>query len=239
MPYITPESAIGAGQSVEISIPVDLHLRGAILGQILDLCRPYFWEQTTGISVADTVAAMEEILESISTFSACSGGSMPDYTLQSTDTLVADASSYTLTNLDQLDGRDLRIEWMLAGNGAGEKNFEFICNGLTTSIYFVDCTRFRTSTSYYSGISTYARLSGAIRRADAESDVYSHIMLDIPNWKDNDRFPLITGHYGHFVANGLFACEVRDITDLQSMTFNAQSGDIIAGSRVAVYTRGT
>ncbi len=61
MPYITPQADPPDTSCRRIFIPNDNFMVAAIMGQILELTEANNWEQTTGISIADTTALWETI----------------------------------------------------------------------------------------------------------------------------------------------------------------------------------
>lgn len=55
MPYITPDTTPPDSNCRRLFVPNDTRMIAAILGQILELTEARNWEQTTGISVAETI----------------------------------------------------------------------------------------------------------------------------------------------------------------------------------------
>lgn len=76
MPYITPEQTPPSSNCRRLFVPNDTHMLAAILGQVLELTEVENWEQTTGITVAETVAFWETIYTQFSQGSFCMIGAI-------------------------------------------------------------------------------------------------------------------------------------------------------------------
>jgi len=76
MPYITPASTPPASNCRRLFVPNDVRMIAAILGQILELSEAENWEQTTGISVAETIAFWDKIYLQFSEGTFCMIGSV-------------------------------------------------------------------------------------------------------------------------------------------------------------------
>lgn len=194
------------------------------------------WETGTW----DTIAAkLSQVQERISHDGyTCPGGGDPDYTLHDDITLVSDATTYTLEDLDLLSGLDLRVVMLLAGTSTNERNLSIRINGLTTSIYNFQETRFGTATGYTRTTTTSFNLLSAVMRTATPQEYYSHVILDILRWKDSDRFPLLLSRWANDTDNSIGKCHVQSVTDVSSLTFFLSAGDIKTGSKFAVYARG-
>jgi len=64
MPYITPEQTPTGDTCWCFVLPDDPHFRAAFFGAVSELMKTYNWEQTTGITVQETVAIALEMYES-------------------------------------------------------------------------------------------------------------------------------------------------------------------------------
>ncbi len=194
------------------------------------------WETGTW----DTIAAkLSEVQERISHDGyVCPEGDDPDYTLHDDITLVSDATTYTLEDLELLPGRDLRIELLIAGTSTSNRDLRVRINGLTTDIYNFQEVRHSLSTGYTRNTDTFFKMTTAVYKTETPQNFYSGIFIDIPAWKDDDRYPLLMVRGVTDTLTTLSKCHVQDITDLQSMSFFLSTGDIKTGSKIAVYSRG-
>lgn len=61
MPYITPDTTPPDSNCRRLFVPNDTRMIAAILGQILELTEARNWEQTTGITVVETIAFWDAI----------------------------------------------------------------------------------------------------------------------------------------------------------------------------------
>lgn len=211
------------------------------MGQVLELTEAENWEQTTGITVAETVAVWSDIYDDLVLMATCNppGGGDVDYELQDDITLVSDATTYTLSDLDLLSGRDLRIEILLAGTDASKRYLRLRINALTTSIYWYQQVWFGTASNYRRLTTTYFEMRGVALGSTTPQNMYGYVVLDIPRWKDDDRYPVIAfeGYSDDVTHKG--KCHVQSVVDVQSIDLFLNVGDIKAGTKIAVYTRGT
>ncbi len=104
MPYLTPENTPANIRCWRLSIPVDEQFLGAILGQLLELTQAWNWEQTTGISVDDTVVLALEMFDEFSVGSFCMIGSLVHYVTNSPPpgVLLCDGTQYLRVNYPDL-----------------------------------------------------------------------------------------------------------------------------------------
>ncbi len=79
MAYITPENTPANARCWRLFIPRDRQILGAILGQLLELTASWNWEQTTGISVAETQALMQTMFDKFSVGDYCMIGALIHY----------------------------------------------------------------------------------------------------------------------------------------------------------------
>ncbi len=96
MPYLTPEITPPNTRCWRLNIPRDKQILGAILGQLLDLTASHNWEQTTGITVDETIALMQKMFDDFSIGSYCMIGSLIHYVTINppTGVLKCDGSQY-------------------------------------------------------------------------------------------------------------------------------------------------
>lgn len=71
MAYITPETTPPDATCRRLFVPPDTRMIAAILGQVLELTEAENWEQTTGITVAETIAFWDDIYLQFSQGDAC------------------------------------------------------------------------------------------------------------------------------------------------------------------------
>jgi len=83
VPYLTPENTPVDNRCWRINIPDDVQVRAVVIGHLLQLTHDYNWEQTTGISVVDTVALMQTMFDDFSVGSFCMIGSLIHYVTNS------------------------------------------------------------------------------------------------------------------------------------------------------------
>ncbi len=238
MPYITPPSLPSGVKCRQIEIPNNDACNAAVVGAIYELTRAYNWEQRDGETVEDTVALFQTMFDSFSLLPECSPGGSVDYQLQDDITLVADATSYTLTDLDLLSGRDLRIEISGASATSGRRHLRVRVNSLTTSIYAYNMHQWRNSVFYYTGTTTSFEMRDCLPLKTTPQNYFGYMVIDIPNWKDTDKYPLLTALWNGDGRQGRGHAYVKAVTDVQSMTLFSSSGDLLAGTKIAVYTRG-
>ncbi len=238
MAYITPATLPVGVTCRELEIPDNDDCNAIVVGALYELTRKYNWEQRSGETVDDTVALFQTMFNTFMMLPECSAGGAVDYELQSEDTLISDVTTYTLSDLDLLSGRDLRIDWLMAGTSTGNRDLRIRINGLETDIYHFQETRFSLGTGYTRNVDTFWKLETAVYKTETPQDYYSNIVVESPLWKDDDRYPILSARNFNDTINSLSKCHVQSVTDLQSMTFYLSSGDIKAGSKVAVYTRG-
>lgn len=222
----------------ELEVPDNDDCNAIVVGALYELTRQYNWEQRGGETVEDTVALFRTMFNTFMMLPECSAGGDVDYDLQSDYTLVSDATTYTLADLDLLAGRDLRIEWLMAGTTTGNRDLRIRINGLETDIYHFQETRFSLGTGYTRNTDFFWKLETAVHRTETPQDYYSYLVIESPLWKDDDRYPILKARNFADTINSFSKCHVKEVTDLQSMTFYLSAGDIKAGSKVAVYTRG-
>ncbi len=96
MAFITPLITPVDTRCWRLSIPRDRDIQGVILGHLLQLTHDYNWEQTTGISVAETVSLMQEMFDDFSVGSFCMIGSLIHFVTNSppVGVLLCDGTQY-------------------------------------------------------------------------------------------------------------------------------------------------
>lgn len=104
MPYITPNTTPPASNCRRLFVPNDSFMLAAILGQILELAEERNWEQTTGISVAETIAFWETIYLQFSQGIFCMIGSVVAIINDSTPDhmLLCDGSNFDRVDYPEL-----------------------------------------------------------------------------------------------------------------------------------------
>ncbi len=238
MPFITPDTLPGATQCRELVVPDNDACNAAIIGAIYELTRPYSWEQRGGASVADTTALFQTMFDTFSQLPECSAGGAVDYEKHADITLSVDATTYTLSDLDLLSGRDLRIETLMVNTGGGRRNLSVVVNGLTTAIYEYQYTLFGTAAGFTRSTATAFSIGAGTLPDDTPQEEYGYVTLDIPRWKDTDRFPVILAHSLNDINTGLGKCLVHEVDSVQSITFSVAVNDLKQGSHIVVYSRG-
>lgn len=104
MPYITPDATPPSSNCRRLFVPNDTRMIAAILGQVLELTEARNWEQTTGITVAETIAFWDAIYIQFSQGDFCMIGAIvailndniPDHML------LCDGSSFAKTDYPEL-----------------------------------------------------------------------------------------------------------------------------------------
>lgn len=76
MPYITPDTLPSVWNCRRLLIPDDTRMLAAILGQLLELTEPENWEETTGITVAETVTFWQDTFDAFSMGDFCMIGAI-------------------------------------------------------------------------------------------------------------------------------------------------------------------
>lgn len=104
MPYITPNATPPDSNCRRLFIPNDGFMIAAILGQILELTEAENWEQTTGISVAETIAFWETTYFQFSQGIFCMIGSIVPILNDSTPDhmLLCDGSNFAKVDYPEL-----------------------------------------------------------------------------------------------------------------------------------------
>jgi len=188
----------------------------------------------------DIQAAVAFAYEELSDPYICppSGGDT-DYTLQDEITLSVDETTYTLEDLHLLDGRDLIIEFMGARDETPRGDLRCEINSISSSSYGHRAQRIQSSATFDSSTRAYIRLSDALAQAATPQLTYSYFQFSIPNWKLTDRYPVVYWHGGgdiyHFVGRVILSIT----TDVQTFAFIPPSAGLRAGTKIAVYTRGS
>ncbi len=96
MPFITPESTPANVRCWRLSVPRDRQILGVITGALHELTKPHNWEQTTGITVDETVVLMQEMYDEFAIGSWCMIGGLIHYVTSSppTGVLLCDGTQY-------------------------------------------------------------------------------------------------------------------------------------------------
>lgn len=165
-------------------------------------------------------------------------GGAGDYTLISDVELTVDTASYTFSSLDTLDGNDLRIEVMSQTTNGNPRDLNVQVNGLTTSIYKQQWTKWQGSTIYYSSTGTKFAIVAGVAKSDAGVDYFAWVTIDIPNFKDTNRYPIIFASGGADGRDGRGRAHVLSETDVDSILLWPSAGNFKPGTRLKVYARG-
>lgn len=168
----------------------------------------------------------------------CEEEGAADYILRSVDTLVSDETTYELTDLHLLDGRDLKIEMKLANSGGSVRHFRGQINGLTTSIYSYADSQWGTSAVLNATTATYYNVGRVFEPSTTPQNRWGWLRLECPLWKDTDRDPYFKHQSIANSRHGAGQCMVAAVGRLETLLFYPNSGGIKAGSQIAVYTRG-
>lgn len=104
MPYVTPEATPPDSNCRRLFVPNDLHMVAAILGQVLELTEAHNWEQTTGISVAETIAIWDAIYLEFAEGTFCMIGAIVAILNDSTpdNMLLCDGSNFAKADYPEL-----------------------------------------------------------------------------------------------------------------------------------------
>lgn len=104
MPYLTPEIAPPDSNCRRLFVPNDGFMIAAILGQLLELTEAHNWEQTSGISVADTIDIWADIYLEFSQGTFCMIGSIVAILNDSTPShmLLCDGSNFAKVDYPEL-----------------------------------------------------------------------------------------------------------------------------------------
>lgn len=100
MPYITPDTLPIADLCNRLFIPDDTRMRAAILGQLLELTEAENWEQTTGITVADTIEYWQATFDKFAVGDFCMIGAVVAVV---NDTIPASMLLCDGSNFDRVD----------------------------------------------------------------------------------------------------------------------------------------
>lgn len=104
MPYITPDTTPPDSNCRRLFVPNDEFMIAALLGQILELTETHNWEQTSGISVAETIAFWETIYLQFSQGIFCMIGAIVAILNDSTPDhmLLCDGSTFAKVDYPEL-----------------------------------------------------------------------------------------------------------------------------------------
>lgn len=96
MAFLTPEDTPVTTRCWRLNIPNNAQMRAVVIGHLLQLTHTYNWEQTTGISVDDTVALMQTMFDEFSVGQFCMIGSLIHYVTNSPPhgVLLCDGTQY-------------------------------------------------------------------------------------------------------------------------------------------------
>lgn len=217
-------------------IEVNVAWAGFLSGMIERLAFYDVWDgdETTKETAINKI---EEILLQLGTDCPAPGGAA-DYTLEQDIDITSDVASYNLTSLDTLAGRDLIIECLLAASDTGVRHLRVQANGLTTSIYNRATVQFQNATTYSTGTTSYIQIDRVLPQTATPQNEYGWVRMEFPRWKDTARYPLM--HYSAIgqSRSGKGQLHIESAVDIQSLLLYASSGNIKAGSKIAVYTRG-
>lgn len=166
------------------------------------------------------------------------GGGGDDYTLQNDITLLSDATTYTLTGLASLTGRDLRIEITAATTHTGRRDLRYEINGLTTDKYGMRYQYFLTSATFIDTEKTNGEIDNILPQTQTPQTIWGYIEMNFIDWKNSDEFS-----QGNFQGYGEVASFVghtvhREAVEMDTFKIWAGTGDLKAGSQIRVYTRG-
>lgn len=119
MPYITPNTTPPDSNCRRLFVPNDTRMIAAILGQILELTEATNWEQTTGISVVETIAFWEAIYTQFSRGDFCMIGAIVAILNDSTpdNMLLCDGSNFAKADYPQL--YDVLPQGLIVGANTG------------------------------------------------------------------------------------------------------------------------
>ncbi len=238
MPFITPATLPGTTKCRQLVIPDNDACNAVVVGAIYELTRDYNWEERGGASVADTVALFQSMFDTFSLLPDCPVGGTVDYELQDDITLSVDATTYTIADLDLLSGRDLLIEMLLASTHVGLRDFRIRVNTLTTSIYERQMTRFGGSSTHEQITGTYFEDRLMMANSATPQLQYYYCSLDIPDWKQSVRYPIIRVRGTVAAKNSVGSFRVNSAISVDSLQLFLDTADIKAGSKIWIYTRG-
>jgi len=154
--------------------------------------------------------------------------------------LVADVSSYTLTDLADLPGKDLIIQSYIGGTEvSGEPYLNIRLNGDTGANYDYQWTILQevveVTAKYWR---TYLSYRGLVANGFAGHTYQSQGIIEINEYKRPDyyRAILVSGRtrYRTFIGSGTY----HPSGPVDTVEFWPDSGDMRAGSKFAIYTRG-
>ena len=224
-------------------LPADVYMTAALFGQILELTKTYNWEQTVGISVADTVALWEAIYDDMAVLATCNpppvpGGDM-DYVLQSEILLSSPASTIQIVDLELLDGIDLLIEVHAIATGTARRHLRCQANGVTSANYEFNTQEWRSAVTYFVSTTTYFQMRDCVPQLTAPLTYVGYAAINIPQFRDTDRYPLLHGVWNGDGRNGNGHCYLTSRTDIQSVLLFLSADDFAAGTKISVYTRGS
>lgn len=166
-------------------------------------------------------------------------GGATDYTEHAVFNLASDFTTYTIDDLDLLDGRDLLVRVTGAHTTGGDKHLRIQVNGLSTSIYNYANVRWDTATNYETTTQTYWNIVRALVADDTPQLRVAYTEIVIPDWKNDTRYPLLQASYSRIDRSGRSHCTVEEVTDVQSLTFFSSGGDLKAGTRITIDSVGT
>ncbi len=241
MPYVTPETTPPTLVCRRFLISLDVHMIAALFGQVLELTESENWEQTTGISVDDTIAFWSDIYDDMVLMATCNpppSGGADDYTLEIDITLVADTTSYTLTDLETLDGEDLLIQVELAGTTTGRRNVDYEINGNSDDEYHDIYQRFSSSATFNVTELTNGRIQNLAPPTATPQLAWGVLSMDFLDWKNSAKWNAGNYHGYSDIESFVGRHEHKIVAALSSFKIWLGAGDLREGTNIKVYTRG-
>lgn len=217
-------------------IEVNVKWAGFLAGVIERLAYHDVWDGDDN-TVRVAIDKIEQILLQLGSDCPAPGGST-DYVLQSDITLSVDATSYSLTNLESLDGKDLQLEFLIACTSTSREDFRFEINDETGTLYVSRVQSFLTSASFIDNLLDSGRVRDIIPLSSTPQLDYGFLRIEFMDWKNTSMYS--QGFFQGFDANASFIGHHRHkVTgNVSKFRFWAGSDDIKADTQIRVYTRG-
>jgi hypothetical protein len=211
----------------------------AIFGQLWELTEARNWEQTDGITVAETIAAWDSVYQAFTAQAECSSGGGGGMILHQDITLAVDTTQIVLTNLHTLSGRDLLIRMTAQNTTTAQRDLLITVNGVTTVSYERSWAKLSGGTTYGNdSTDNEIPVAGALQDASDDGDEWSHIDISIPIWKETNFYPNVLVTYKSRLSNGIANGVLKQTAAVSTIELSSNSGDISAGSRIAIYGLG-
>ena len=168
----------------------------------------------------------------------CPPGGSADYTLELDIELVADATTYTIDNLNARGGTDLLIEFTIATTSTGRRDLRYHINDKEADEYSTRYNVWLSSVTYYNTEQTFGHIKGIAPATATPQLLWGFVSMNFIDYKNTGRYT--QGNFNGFHDNAHVEGnhQHRNNGDLNKLELWLSSGDIKTGTKIRVYSRG-